>query len=110
MARTDANPPMPEFRDDYVLQEVDNDYLTRAGVRAVSRRTVALPLGEWGGRIGSFMATDGRALYTRLADVFQASFGVSAQECFDLVVTAQREWEEHRATYSLAFAYGRKPG
>ena len=30
MARTDANPPMPEFRTDYVLQEVDNDYLTRA--------------------------------------------------------------------------------
>ena len=25
MARTDANPPMPEFRDDYVLQEVDAD-------------------------------------------------------------------------------------
>ena len=30
MARTDANPPMPEFRDDYVLQEVDADYLTKA--------------------------------------------------------------------------------
>ena len=25
MAKTDANPPMPEFRDDYVLQEVDAD-------------------------------------------------------------------------------------
>ena len=30
MARTDANPPMPEFRTDYVLQEVSNDYLTKA--------------------------------------------------------------------------------
>src|SRR5688572_18188826 len=30
MARTDANPPMPEFRSDYVLQEVDADYLSRA--------------------------------------------------------------------------------
>ena len=30
MARTDANPPMPEFRTDYVLQEVDADYLARA--------------------------------------------------------------------------------
>ncbi len=30
MARTDANPPQPEFRTDYVLQEVDADYLTRA--------------------------------------------------------------------------------
>ena len=30
MARTDASPPMPEFRTDYVLQEVDADYLSRA--------------------------------------------------------------------------------
>ena len=30
MAVTDANPPMPEFRDDYVLHEVDADYLAKA--------------------------------------------------------------------------------
>ena len=30
MATTDANPPMPEFREDYVLQEVDADYLAKA--------------------------------------------------------------------------------
>jgi ferredoxin len=30
MARTDANPPMPEFRDDYTLVEVDADYLAKA--------------------------------------------------------------------------------
>ncbi len=30
MGYTDANPPLPEFRDDYVLVEVDADYLGRA--------------------------------------------------------------------------------
>ena len=30
MARTDANPPMPEFRDDYVLYEVDASWLSAA--------------------------------------------------------------------------------
>ena len=30
MGRTDANPPMPEFREDYVLREVDADYLAKA--------------------------------------------------------------------------------
>ena len=30
MARTDANPPMPDFATDYVLQEVDPAYLTQA--------------------------------------------------------------------------------
>ena len=31
MARTDANPPMPDFATDYVLQEVDPSYLTAGG-------------------------------------------------------------------------------
>jgi ferredoxin len=30
MAKTDANPPMPEFLQDYVLQEVDADWLSKA--------------------------------------------------------------------------------
>ena len=30
MARTDANPPMPEFSESYVLQEVDPSWLTTA--------------------------------------------------------------------------------
>jgi ferredoxin len=30
MAKTDANPPLPEFRDDYVLQEVDPSWLAAA--------------------------------------------------------------------------------
>ena len=30
MARIDANPPMPEFRDDYVLREVDAEWLSKA--------------------------------------------------------------------------------
>ncbi len=30
MARTDANPPKPEFRSDYVLQEVDAEWLSKA--------------------------------------------------------------------------------
>ena len=28
MARTDANPPLPEFRNDYVLYEVDAQWLS----------------------------------------------------------------------------------
>ena len=30
MAKTDANPPLPEFREDYVLQEVDAEWLSKA--------------------------------------------------------------------------------
>ncbi|MGZ6978381.1 MAG: 4Fe-4S binding protein, partial [Acidimicrobiia bacterium] len=30
MARNDANPPMPDFATDYLLQEVDPSFLTQA--------------------------------------------------------------------------------
>lgn len=30
MAATDANPPLPEFREDYVLQEVGTEWLSQA--------------------------------------------------------------------------------
>jgi ferredoxin len=30
VAKTDANPPLPEFRDDYVLQQVDPSWLAAA--------------------------------------------------------------------------------
>lgn len=30
MTTTDANPPLPDFREDYVLVEVDADYLAKA--------------------------------------------------------------------------------
>ena len=30
MVKIDANPPLPEFRDDYVLQQVDAEWLSKA--------------------------------------------------------------------------------
>jgi SAM-dependent methyltransferase len=84
-------------------------YLTRAGVTAVERHNVALPLGEWGGRIGSLMASDFRALFTRLAPVFAAALGVSPEECGELVREAREEWERDQTTYSIAVAFGQKP-
>ena len=30
MAKTDSNPPMPEFLSDYELQEVDAEWLSKA--------------------------------------------------------------------------------
>jgi SAM-dependent methyltransferase len=84
------------------------DYLRRAGAVDVERRTVDLPVGEWGGRVGSFIATDFRAAFTRLTDVFRARFAVPAEESRGLLQTAQREWETGRSTWTVAIAFGRK--
>lgn len=90
------------FRD---LQE----HLTRLNLQHVRRQTFAMPLGDWGGRAGTFMASDCRALFLRLVPVFEAKFGVPTAEGRDLVSRALREWEELHTTYSFAVAYGQKP-
>jgi hypothetical protein len=55
------------------------------------------------------MASDFRALFTRLAPVFAAALGVSAEECEELVREAREEWERDHTTYSIAVAFGQKP-
>lgn len=84
-------------------------YLRRAGAVDVQRQTLEIPVGEWGGRIGSFIASDFRAAFTRLCQVFQARFDLSAEECRRLLQDAQREWETERSHWAVAFAIGRKP-
>ena len=84
------------------------EYLLQAGVTDVKTRSMAIPIGEWAGRIGSFMASDFRAGATRMCDVFQARFGLSAAECQDLLARMPQEWEEVRSALSFAFAFGRK--
>jgi SAM-dependent methyltransferase len=86
------------------------DQLARRGMAEIERRTVSIPLGEWGGRLGSLLASDCRAMYLRLSDTFEAKFDVPVPECHDLVARAQLEWEELHTRYSFVVAYGRKPG
>jgi ubiquinone/menaquinone biosynthesis C-methylase UbiE len=82
--------------------------LARAGLASVRRRTLDVPLGEWGGRVGSLMATDYRAAATRLSDLYESRFGVPAAECRALIRRAGQEWDQLRSTCAFAIAVGRK--
>jgi ubiquinone/menaquinone biosynthesis C-methylase UbiE len=96
-------------RTGVLFRQLD-EYLYRAGLVEVQRREVGVPIGEWGGRIGSLMASDVRALYTRLSDAFQTKLGVSAAECSDLITVMLKELDEYRTVHTFGVAIGRKPG
>jgi SAM-dependent methyltransferase len=93
---------------DVVFSSVDR-YLRQAGLEEVSRREFELPVGEWGGRVGSFLASNGRAGITRICEMLQARGILSAEEAADLIGRAMRELEEYHTIALLAIAYGRKP-
>jgi SAM-dependent methyltransferase len=85
-------------------------YLVRTGLTGVEKRTFEVPIGEWGDSVGSFMASDLRALFTRLSPVFQARFDVPAQECAELIAAMLQEFEQHQSAGIFNYAFGRKPG
>jgi SAM-dependent methyltransferase len=91
-----------------IFRTLDQD-LQRAGATHVRMQEVDIPVGDWGGRVGSFIASDFRAAFTRLSEVFAARSAVSTEECRDLLQTAQWEWEQEHAKWAVAYAVGRKP-
>jgi SAM-dependent methyltransferase len=86
------------------------EYLSRAGATNIQTRHVELPVGEWGGRIGSFMASDFRAAFMRLSDAFRETLWVSDEVVHELLKTMLQEWEEHQSRWTLAISFGQKEG
>jgi SAM-dependent methyltransferase len=91
-----------------VLRSLE-DYLRQAGAAAVEVQRVALPVGEWGHRIGSLMASDVRALFARLCSAFEARFGLLPGECEELLTTAMQECERNHTRAIFTVAYGQVP-
>lgn len=90
-----------------VIRSLD-EWLRDAGAVDVVRREVALPIGDWGDRIGSLMASDYRALWTRLCTPLEARFGLGPGECEELLAASLRECEELHSNAIFTFVHGRK--
>jgi SAM-dependent methyltransferase len=94
--------------DSTVYGSLDS-YLRDAGVERVTRQVVTLPVGEWGERVGSLIATDFRVAFSTLGRVLEVAGTLEPQEFADLVHRVQREYEELQVSTTIALAYGRKP-
>lgn len=86
-----------------------DSYLRDAGLENVTRCQLTVPIGHWEGDVGSLMATDARAAFTRLCEVLQSRSALSVAEGRDLIERAQEEWEQHRTNWTFAIAFGRRP-
>lgn len=86
-----------------------DEHLGRSGLVDIEKRVLYLRVGEWGGRVGSLMATDCRALFFRLAAAFEAAFSIGDREYRNLITAMQQEWEQYHTMFRFVFAVGRKP-
>lgn len=83
--------------------------LTEAGLEDVTARRIELPVGEWGGRPGSFMASDLRAMFTRLAPAFDAILRVPQDRTLELIRTTISECETLHSSAIFLLAVGQRP-
>ena len=85
------------------------EMLTREGVQEVETLSIPLPLGEWGGRVGSMMKQD----MLSAADAFKGKCcqqGLITPEDYDqLVRMMAEEWEQRQAACLFYVVYGRRP-
>ncbi|HZU60315.1 MAG TPA: hypothetical protein VE983_05080, partial [Solirubrobacteraceae bacterium] len=68
-----------------------------------------LPVGEWGGQVGSFLASDVRAGLARICELLASRDAISAPEAADLLRRSTLEFEEHHTVWPMAIAFGHKP-
>ena len=83
-------------------------YLVLAGAEAAQDRVVEMPLGEWGGQIGSWMHWDLRVLFGHMLDLLQTLSGLERAACSDMVAAMLEELERLRSIVSVRIAFGRR--
>jgi SAM-dependent methyltransferase len=82
------------------------DLLRYAGLSYIRTETKRLPLGGWGGRIGSLLAQDFLAVVPSLRPVAESQLGV-APSMFNAVLGAlEEEWNTYQMSYEVYFACG----
>lgn len=89
-----------------VIYESLDDYLRWSGIERVYRKELSVPIGEWGGTVGSFMATDFRVAFTRLLGTLTTLREEERRAVLDEV---QAEYEERHASSTVVIAFGQRP-
>ncbi|WP_176728805.1 class I SAM-dependent methyltransferase [Thermogemmatispora onikobensis] len=84
-------------------------YLAEAGLVEVQRHVVAVPLGDWGGRIGSLLALDFREVALAMCGPVTARLALPREDYLGLLEATIQEWNELKACHHFIVAYGRKP-
>lgn len=93
--------------DGRIVTRLDN-LLTEAGLVDVTARRMEVPVGEWGGRPGSFLKSDMRAMFTRLGPVFEGRFSIPQGRTLELIGRALPECEESHSSAVFLCAWGRR--
>ena len=86
------------------------DFLAGSGAANVNRRDIALPVGEYGGRIGKMAETD---IFSVMSGVkpLVVSQGIASDEAYTAALTqARADINRYRCTLPFYLSFGQRPG
>ncbi len=89
------------------LLEHLGELLAQAGAQEIHTRTIAAPLGAWGGRAGELISRDLHATFGSLKPFYCTHLGIRGKDYDTAVETLREEWETYHTHYHFYLAYGR---
>ncbi|WP_052890806.1 class I SAM-dependent methyltransferase [Thermogemmatispora carboxidivorans] len=83
-------------------------YLSETGLVNIERCQIEVPVGEWGGRLGSLMALNFREGAKALSAPIAHRFAITEQEVATAIEEMLQEFNRYHTQYSYIVAYGQK--
>ncbi len=84
------------------------DFLSQGGLKNVNMKTVNIPIGHRGGRLGMMALANLESLSEMMRPLVKGSSGMS-DEVYNLKMSqVRKEWEINRSTLPYHFAYGQR--
>lgn len=84
------------------------EFLSMMKLENIEVRSISLPVGQWGGRIGRLMAADMLALYLGMKQRILALTGISSEVYDYTCLHMQHEWEHYHCKVAFHIAYGQR--
>lgn len=84
------------------------DLLLQEGLQEVTVQPIAIPVGEWGGRVGSMMKQDLRLVMDAIKERYCQYGGISLDEFDQMAKAAVSEWEVYQPCCTFYAAYGKR--
>ncbi len=82
------------------------ELLRSSGLHHVEERRLCVPVGAWGGRVGTMLERNLLAGWGNLKETCVASLGVRPERFDEALAGLPQEWKRQRTTYEYMIAYG----
>lgn len=89
------------------LHNLDAD-LRQAGFTHLKGYTLPVPLGRWGGHLGTMMASNITAVHQVIKPMIVGKLGIDPVQFDQHILTEQQEWEQMRGTMAFYVVYAQR--